>query len=244
MTYFSCAGTSSYDDKASELLVLFESLCEALSRAGDNENAGRVMEIVQEDFVNLVPNVSCPYLLKQLEGKHSIDDILHSLITAGLCSHLGYRFFLKASKVCSSRKLKRKLKEYQEKYEAFCKEVTLCDLYQTLTRNQAFQLTMSIGTPFIVIELTGPWPNLRFHTAQVILASILPWVSDLQLQGVEQSAEDITLVYCGFKSAIVSIIRDLQKPDVAPALRELGINVDLRTLPSKTILEEITACSE
>ena len=98
---------------------------------------------------------------------------------------------------------------------------------------------MSTGTPFIVIELTGPWPNLRFHTAQVILACILSWVSDLQIQDVEHSAENITLVYCGYKSAIVSIIRDLQKPGIAPALEELGINVDLRTLPSKTILEEV-----
>ena len=203
-------------------------------------NAGKVRKIVQEDFVNLAPNASA-YLMKQLEHKHSVDDILQSLITAGFCSHLGYRFFLKASEFCSSKRLKKELKDYQEKYEAFCKEITLSDLYQTLTSNQAFQLTMSSGTPFLVVQLSGPWPKLRFHTAQVTIASILPWVSDLQLQAVEES-QDVSLVYCGFKSAITSLIRDLQKPGVAPALEELGITVDLR-MKFQPISYKVTNCN-
>lgn len=228
-----------YESRTASMPVeLFKSLCEAMSRAGDNANAGKVREIVQEDFVNLVPNVSCPYLMEQLVGKHSVDDILQGLITAGFCSHLGYRFFLNTSKVCSSGRLKRELKEYQEKYEAFCKDITLSGLSQTLARNETFQLTMSKGTPFIVIQLAGQWPNLCFHTAQVILASILPFVEDLQLQGVEQSGESISLVYCGFKTAIRLIIRHQQRPGVVPALRELGIDVDVRMLPSQQISDE------
>ena len=206
------------------LLTSFNDLCTTVQDKINNAHADKCKSVVLDHLRNLPSNAQAHHM-KQMEQKHSVEDMLSTLINSGFCSYLDYKP-LPAVIACydDMEELGLLLKAYEKENKTFCKETTLMELVQTFTDHSELQPVVSVGTPSLVFQLSNPWPNLRLHTATTTLCSVLPWVSQLQLQAVE-GGDHITLVYCGFKLALTSLVGDLQKPDTARILQELGISV-------------------
>ena len=214
-----------------QLLKSFTAMCScAQSAATDNESAGKVKEVAREFLEALMPNARA-YHMEQLEHLHSIKDILNYFIEAGFCSHLDCKFLLQIIKLDLDEELGQMSNEFQKKHTSFCKKTTLADLRDTLSNNTDLQPTMSVGTPYIVLRLSGSWPALRIHSATTTLSILLPWVEKLQLEAVVGSDDNVAIVYCGVEQAFVSLVRDLQQPSVTDALKELDIVAEVRMAP-------------
>ena len=193
-----------------------------------NVDACKVKTLVTEHLQSLLPDTQA-YYLKQLEYRHSLEDLLHFLIKSGFCSYLDYKPLSTIISHCGSDKLKQQLESYGREYKAFFKETTLTEVVHTLTNNRGLQPVTSARSPFLVFQLSHPWPDLRLHTATATLGRVLPWVSQLQLQSVE-GGEHIALVFCSNKSALTALVRDLQKPETVSMLNELDMLVVLQVV--------------
>ena len=218
---------------------LFESLRDELvKQTSDNLSAGDVRRVVQDYLKKLMPNARAHHSAK-LENTHTVEKILNNLIQDGFCSHLDCKILIAAIKELprdtedvegtvhddqDTTELVQLLQSYQDNHKSFCKEITLGVLRDTLVSNSDLKPNKSVGTPFLVFRLSYPWVNLRYHTALSVLTSILPLVSDLQLQAVEGTSDTILLVFCGFEAPLISLFNDhLQNPEVMEGLRELKI---------------------
>ena len=225
---------------------LFESLRDELvKQASDNLSADDIRGVVQDYLSKLMPNARAHHIAN-LENTHTVEMILNNLIHDGFCSHLDCKILTAAIKMVlqdtgdvegtvhddqdtvhddqDTTKLIQLLQSYQDEHKRLCKETTLGALRNTLVSNSDLKLNKSVGTPFLVFRLSYPWVNLRYHTALSVLKSILPLVSDLQLQAIEGTSDTILLVFCGFEGPLISLFNDhLQNPEVMEGLRELKI---------------------
>ena len=209
------------------LLTSFNDLCAILQDKIDNAHADKFKSVVIEHLKNFPSNAQAHHV-KQVNQKHSVADMLSTLINSGFCSYLDYKP-LPAVTACydDMEELRLQLRSYEEQHETFCKETTLVELVQTLTDNLELQPAVSLVTPSLVFQFTNAWPDLRLHTAATTLCSVLPWVSQLHLQAVKRNGH-ISMIFCGFKSGLTSLVGDLQKLDTARILQELDISVKLQ----------------
>lgn len=205
------------------LLTSFNDLCTTVQDKINNAHADKCKSVVLDHLRNLPSNAQAHHM-KQMEQKHSVEDMLSTLINSGFCSYLDYKPLPAAVSLFDIEELEQLLKTYEEEHETFCKETTLVELVQTLTDNLELQPAVSLVTPSLVFQFTNAWPDLRLHTAATTLCSVLPWVSQLHLQAVKRNGH-ISMIFCGFKSGLTSLVGDLQKPDTARILQELGISV-------------------
>ena len=231
------------------LMELWKSLKDELvKQTGDNLNAGSVRKVVQDYLTKLMPNARAHHIAK-LEHTHRVEEILNNLIEDSFCSYLDCKVLITAIKehtdldrdteLVQDAELVQLLHNFQDKHKSFCKEITLGTLRDTLASNPDLQLCKSVGTPFLVFQLSKPWYKLRYHTILSVLINILPWVSELQLQAVEGKADTVSLVYCGFEAPLVSLVDDLQKPEVMEALRELKIVIKVESAPQPILVKVI-----
>ena len=212
-------------EKQLTLQASFKSLSAVFLDKIDNAHADVFKAVAIEHLQNLLPNAQA-YHMKQMKDKHSVEDMLSTLVNSGFCSYLDYKPLPTVVARYNMQELTQQLRSYEKEHEKFCKETTLVELVQTLTDHPELRPVVSVGTPFLIFHLSHPWPELRLHTAIITICTVLQWVSHLQLQAVERRSDQISLVFCGFKSALTSLVSDLQRPNTARSLQELGIAVE------------------
>lgn len=220
--------TGSLLSEALSLLVLFSSVRDVLSEETDGSRVEQVKKVVS-DYLKPMSNAHAQ-VMKKLEHKDTVKEVLDAVIDSGFCSYLDYKFLRRLTDVIFGKKVPQEFERFQAKHESFCKRVKLGELCKTLQTNPDFQISRSVVMPSFEFRLSGSWPLLRFQTATTMLTKILPWMSDLQLQAVEslEQSDGVVLVYSGHDQADNSLVCDLQNPDKAQCLRELSIFVQMR----------------
>ena len=185
---------------------------------------GELKAFVKCSLISDYSNKKIEEYITKLDQLNKIEDIILFLVTHRFCGYLNYQLLAKIIKKYGVDEITKEMKEYEELYEAFAKQIRLSSLLTLYLEENGLGLGDVVGFPQIVFIVSK---NVSLYTFESIiehkfLSKRWPYI----LSKSEESS--IKMIYSIFPEDVevtLALVKQNRK-----FFQEIGIQISLITL--------------